>query len=480
MTRRRLLSSLPAAFALGSSRVRGAAGKLRAGAATSNITPPLGISLDGPISQNGPALHVHDELHARCLALDDGQTRIAIAIVDSTMIGRDIFDEAKALAAKATGIAPERVLLAATHTHSTPRLGVRDGELEQWYREFLPKRIADGLIRAVNNLTPALIGWGSEQVPDYVFNRRWFVKPESIPPNPFGEAGERVRMNPPAGSPDLIRPAGPVDPELFVVSVRFHDGRPLALLANYGLHYVGGGRRGSISADYFGMFADKVSELVGAERQDPPFVAAMSNGTSGDVNGIDFRKTREPLPPYQSMRSVADDLAGRAAWIAKHAEYRDDLSISSTFSELSLGVRRPTAERLKWAKDLWSGAQGKQTLDRPEVYARETLALAEQPERVKIPMQAFRIGELAFSGIPCEVFAETGLAIKKRSPFESTFTIELANAYHGYLPTAQQHAWGGYETWDARSSQLEIDAESKIQDEAVRLLNSLKNSRRPL
>ena len=248
------------------------AGKLRAGAATSNITPPLGISLDGPISQNGPATHVHDELHARCLVLGDGSTQIAIAICDSTMIWQDLIDEAKAIASEKTGLSPERILIAATHTHSTPRIGVRNGEIERWYRDFLPRRIADGIVRAYNNLYPAAIGWGSVEVPEFVFNRRWFVKPESIPPNPFGEKGKRVQMNPPARSPDLIRPAGPVDPEFFVVSVRHADGRPLALLGNYGLHYVGGVPRGSMSADYFGLFSERVQELLGAGHPDMPFV----------------------------------------------------------------------------------------------------------------------------------------------------------------------------------------------------------------
>ena len=253
MTRRQLLSAVPFYAAGAAARAAESPGRFRAGAATSNITAPLGISLDGPISQNGPALHVHDELHARAIVLDDGAVKLAIVICDATMIGRDLFDEAKAIASAATGIAPERVLMAATHTHSTPRLGVRDGELERWYRDFLPRRIADSLIRANNNLSPARIGWGSTEAPEFVFNRRWFVKPESIPPTPFGETGEQVRMNPPAGSPDLIKPAGPVDPELFVLSLRHEDGRPLALLANYGLHYVGGGRRGDLSANYFGL-----------------------------------------------------------------------------------------------------------------------------------------------------------------------------------------------------------------------------------
>jgi len=68
------------------------------------------------------------------------------------------------------------------------------------------------------------------------------------------------------------------------------------------------------------------------------------------------------------------------------------------------------------------------------------------------------------------VFAETGLAIKAGSPLRPTFTIELANGYNGYLPTPEQHELGGYETWPARSSYLEVQAEPKIRDSVLELL----------
>ena len=70
--------------------------------------------------------------------------------------------------------------------------------------------------------------------------------------NPFGEVGDQVKMN--ARGDGLINAAGPVDPEVFALSIQTDSGRPIALLANYGTHYVGGYRRGHVSADYFGLF----------------------------------------------------------------------------------------------------------------------------------------------------------------------------------------------------------------------------------
>jgi len=93
---------------------------------------------------------------------------------------------------------------------------------------------------------------------------------------------------------------------------------------------------------------------------------------------------------------------------------------------------------------------------------------------VPLIIQAMRIGDLGIAAIPCEVFAETGLAIKQQSPFQQTFTIELANGYNGYLPTPEQHKLGGYETWRARSSYLETDAAPKILDTVMALFARLR------
>jgi hypothetical protein len=81
---------------------------------------------------------------------------------------------------------------------------------------------------------------------------------------------------------------------------------------------------------------------------------------------------------------------------------------------------------------------------------------------------------LGIVAIPCEVFTEIGLEIKRRSPLKPTFTIELANGYNGYLPTPQQHELAGYETWRARSSYLEVEASPRIVETVLKLLEEVK------
>src|SRR5687768_2300032 len=190
------------------------AAEFKAGAAMSNITPAIGGDIIGghlPI----PSTHIHDELHARCLVLDDGQTRLALVVCDLVGIHRLVCEEARKLIQQSAGIPPQNVMISATHTHSACSALGKDRFQTQHslddYQQFVARRIADGVKRAINNLRPAEIAFGTAQAPEHVFNRRWYMRPGTMPENPFGEL-DQVKMNPPAGSPNLTEPAGPTDP----------------------------------------------------------------------------------------------------------------------------------------------------------------------------------------------------------------------------------------------------------------------------
>lgn len=436
----------------------------RAGAATSNITPPLGGGIVGGF--NTPtATQIHDDLHARCLVLDDGQARLAFAICDNVGIHREVFDAARKMVREETGLAGDHVLMASTHTHSaTSARGANALKPEQEladYQRFLARRIADGIRRALNNLEPARIGWGAVDVPAQVFNRRWHLKPGTPNPSPFG-GEDRVKMNPGRANPNLLEPAGPTDPQVSFVSVQATDGRPIALLANYSLHYVGGVPLGHVSADYFAAFADRIGQLLGADRLDPPFVGIMSNGTSGDVNNIDFRKKDEKRPPYGKIREVADEVARAVAGAHQGVAFRDWVPLAAARRELVLAVRKPTEEQLAYVRQVLAKPEGAKPYHNLEqVYARRALQLHESPDEVSVPLQVIGIGTLGIAAIPFEVFTESGLEIKQKSPRKPTFTIELANGAFGYLPTPRHHALGGYETW-LGTNKVEVEASEKI------------------
>jgi hypothetical protein len=443
----------------------------RAGAFAQDITPQkFPISVNGGM-QDRQAKAAHDRLHARCLVLDDGKTQLAIVVCDSCMIPREILDEAKRLASKATGIPTDKTLISATHTHTAPTVaGVFQSEPDTDYPKYLTEQIAKGIEKAHKNLEPAKVGWAVGKDATQVFNRRWKMKPGSIAADPFGNTTDTVKMNPGYQVAGLIEPAGPTDPEVPILSVQARDGRPIALLANYSLHYVGGVQ--PLSADYFGAFAERITHLLGAEKADPPFVGILSNGTSGDINNVNYAAAAPgKRGEYEQIKLVADSVAKAAHAAYKEIKHKDNVTLAMVEKEIELGVRLPSEKDIARAKEILEQAKGGQLKTLAEIYARETVLLAKYPPKVKAKLQALRIGELGIVSSPCETFVEIGLEIKKKSPLKPTFTIELANGYNGYLPTPEQHKLGGYETWRARSSYLEADAAPKI---TAMLLDLLK------
>jgi len=449
----------------------------RAGAAKSNITPPLGISMPGGMSDR-KATHIHDELHARSLVLDDGKDKIAIVVCDAVALDGRMISRAKELIQKHTRIASDHVVIAATHSHSaSATVSVFQSDADPDYLDWLVVRISDSVRRAVNNLRPARIGWGVGQEDRVIFNRRYFMKPGTMPPNPCGKTDDQVKMNPGVENPNVVKPAGPTDPALPVLAIQDPEGTPIAILANYTLHYVGGGRSGEISSDYFGIWADILEREWMAPAGEPksPAVAILTNGCSGNINNVDVRKRREQPYPYHQMNQVARTVADETLRVLREIEYHDWVPLASRATTVELGVRKPSPEDVQEAQGILKKA-GPELKGLAEIYARETVLMADRPEKVKAPIQALRIGEVGIVTFPGEAFVELGLEVKEKSPFPLTFCIDLSNNYLGYVPTAAAHEQGGYETWRARSSFLERNAAPAWVSTALDLLKQIHSS----
>ena len=460
----------------------------RAGAATSNITPP--ISADPAVrTSRPPATHVHDELHARCLVLDDGTDRLALVVCDLRHIAADVVAAARPIIQRTTGIPPECVMISATHTHTSSgvKLQEREGEPYFDYRAFLAQRIADGVLRAVNQLAPARIGWGVAEEPTQVYNRRWFLMPSRGAIYGAHDNIEQVKTNP--GYNGLLQPAGPVDPQITFLSVKSPEGRPIALLASYGLHYVGGVPANTISADYFAIFADRVGELLGADRhQDPPFVGIMANGTSGDVNNIQRLSDdelarlgppeRKRYQPFEKAREVADLCATKVMEAHESIEWHDHVTLSSVERTLTFDRRYPTKEEVDWAEAVKAKKIKPMSTSRYSTYSTVLkYASDDLPPTLDVVVQTHRIGDLAIAAMPFEVFAEIGLELKQRSPVQPLMNISIANGSHGYLPPPHQHRYGGYETWIG-VNKVQLDASVKMVNALVQMLGELTSENR--
>jgi neutral ceramidase len=455
----------------------------RAGAHAQDISPtkfpaPVNGGMKGAFAQE-----INDPMHARCLALHDGKNALVFAIVDACLLPREVAEEAKEIASRETGVPKTQMLVSATHTHSAAALTPAfQSDPDPDYVKTVGPNIARGIIQALKNLEPAELGWAFGSDPVHVFNRRWHIKDGEVFENPFGQTTDRVKMNPGVGSLKVSVPSGPVDQDVAVLAVRSAaDKRPIGLLANYSLHYVGGNR--AISADYFGAFAAEIASRLGASGEryagKPAFVGIMSNGTSGNINAINFGT----LPPRnrrdaaENLKTVARVVADTAQEAYEVIQWQADVKLDSEEVDLQLGVRKGSPQELvqarEWLETIPKDKDG-QWSNAKAIYARETVKLADYPDTVPVKIQMHRVNGLSIGAIPCEVFVEIGLHLKKVSPFTRHFTISLANGYNGYLPTPQHHEWGGYETWRARSSYLETQASPKIVERMEKMFAVLR------
>jgi hypothetical protein len=466
-------------LALGVSTGAQAQSGLRAGTAAIDISPtvfPMQL-------RSGKSKYVHDPLHVRAVAFENGEGRVVIALMDAIGVGREMTDEAKAIAAKKTGWKVEQMLVSGTHTHTAPKGGdTSPGRIA--YEKTRRGGLAQALIKAIESLEPAKVGFSSDEEPSEVYNRRWFLKPGKMDRNPLNEF-DQVRTNAPRGN--LLKPAGPTDPEVCVVDVRTRRGRALGLIANYSLHYVGGIPRvtekggkviGMASADYYGEFARVMPYRLAGLNPPENFVAMMTNGTSGDINNIDFYSKRAPRAPFEQIRIVANKTAD-AAWraVKKIEKYDENPLVATRQREVTLKYRVPSKEQVDKAIELMKLTRKERDAinKRTSSVASNTISYAgpEKERKESVIIQAIRIGDQAIVSMPFEVLVEIGLEIKEKSPFTHTFTIELANGGYGYLPPPNQHKLGGYETW-LGTSRFEKDTSVILVKNLLEMLKELK------
>lgn len=445
--------------------------ELQAGAAVVNVNPErMPTWINGGMTGRQTS-DIKTDVNARAVVLADDDTEIAIVVVDSCMMGRPILDEAKKLAAKVTDIPAANMLISATHTHSAPAsMGCLGTDPDPFYQRHLVKKLAQAIAAAKNNLEPAKAGWNSIDAADFTALRRWVFRPDSVREDPFGNRTARASMHPGYLPETATGETGPEDPELGIVAFQALDGRPIAVMGNFSMHYYGDK---AISADYFGLFSEGLKQRIAPNAADgkPDFVGLMSHAPSGDIYLRDYAKPAPKEKPH-TIETYAQGLVDLAVKAYREIEFQADLPLAMAESRMTLNYRVPDKQRLEWARNVVAGFENGMPKNGPEVYAREAIILHER-QKTEVVNQAITLGELGLSTTPCETYAITALKIKAMSPLKNNFVIELANGGDGYIPPPEQHVLGGYNTWPARSAGLEVQAEPKMVESMLKMLEAL-------
>lgn len=435
-----------------------AAADLKVGAAAVVITPPEGTPLAGYYNYRGSRA-VLDDIYSKAIVLEVGDRKAALVVCDLISLPRHVVTEARRQIEKATKIPGANVMISATHTHTGPVLA-RESALDELvgatsdlgkrYTEKLPELIAKSVEEADKRLAPARASVTHGKEEGLSFNRRFFMKDGT------------VSWNPAKQHRDIVKPAGPIDPDVGVVYFDSPKNAPIATYINFAMHPDTVGGEG-VSADYPGVLSRLLGEYRGAE-----MLTMFANGCCGNINHRDVNWLDPQKGPGEAKRIgtiLAADVM-RAMRDLKPLSV-DALRIRSEIVELPLA---PIARAdVQAARETIGQVKDPKTKFLDKVKAFKVLDVqARDGKSWEVEVQVISLGDqLAWVSLPGEIFVELGLAIKKDSPYPHTFVAELANGSIGYIPNKQAYSQGNYEVVSARCAE---GSGEQLVEAALRLL----------
>jgi neutral ceramidase len=403
-----------------------------------------------PTKETGGVKKLLDDLRAKAVVFEKDGTAAAMVACDLPVINLPVVQAARRLIETQTGIPAANVMISATHTHTgltpgwtgqsswpalTPAQGGNEMEEARRYTKFLVKSIAQAVVSAHNDLQPAIIFAGVGREDSLPFNRRFLMKDGT------------VLFNPGVLNPNIVRPVGPIDPEVPVGYVATPGGRPLATLVNYAMHLdtVGGD---AYSADYPHFLAQSLGAAKG-----PEMMTFFSVGACGNVNHIDVTRPG-PYSGYGEAARIGTILAAAVLKTYPKLERLEPESIGVTRETVPLPpviLQSGDSEKARSYIER-EKAGGKLTLLESVFTQRVLFAERQQGRPLDVEVMAIALGkDLAWVALPGEIFVELGLAIKRGSPYRFTTISELAYDWIRYVPNRKGFAEGHYEAINTRS-----------------------------
>ncbi|HPA18475.1 MAG TPA: hypothetical protein PLU30_12065 [Verrucomicrobiae bacterium] len=450
--------------------------RVRVGFAEADITPSPGMEIPGGYVK-AFADTVHDLCKVRAAVFDGGRNRVAVVGLDTLVAPRPLVDAARAAIQQRCGIEPGAVMIAASHTHSGGPVGmVLPGEFDHAtplvqklayevsscanaaYLRRVGEQIVDTVTRAMEKRQEAWLSFGKGHEGEVAFNRRFKMK------------NGLTYTHPGRGHPDIVAPAGPIDPEVGVTGAWDANGKLLGCLVNYACHATTNPE--GISANWIYYLERTIQGSLG-----PEAAVVFLQGASGDITQVNNLSPYVEPSGEESARRVGGCVGAEAVRALLLAEQGGNISVNALSETWEINRRRPSPERVRRCLEMVQKTE--REIGHTEwVFAKEIVlldALLAKGGATTVEAQAIQLGPAVYLTTPAELFVELGLEIKRRSPFSFTWPVELANGCVGYVPTeaAFGPGGGGYETRLTCYSNLEHSAGRQMVDTAVELARRL-------
>jgi neutral ceramidase len=450
-----------------SSNNSGVKSSIKIGIAEVNYTPPIGCDLVGNYRGDDYASRgIHDSLYAKALvAADDKGRKIAILSIDICLLPKEPVKFMRDYIASKTDIKAEDIMIMSTHTHSGPK-----SDLDAPHaKEYLTKA-ASAVLAANANLKPTVISVGRSAESRISHNRRLRCKDGTT-----HMCWEKFEPG------FVIEPWGTIDPEVITLTFE-QDGKTTGVLTNFGCHATTmTGDNWLYSADYPGYLNEAIKKVHG-----PDFKSMFCNGCCGNVTQVDYRIGFPST--FQECQRIGYILAVAAMEAMRSAKPVSTDLVSASREMVPLNHIDISDEQLEWAQKIMKKVEKEgmppiQKDGMPDAYyAKEWIELRKTQDVIdSAEVMVVRIGDIAFAGLPGEIFQELGKDVKVKSPCKNTIVTGLTNDEKAYFPTKVSFTQGpkgftpyitGYETTPG-STLYEPGSGEKLAESAVNQLNRL-------
>jgi len=415
-------------------------GYLYVGTAKALITPSVpSLRWDGKRLTG-----IYRDLFARVLVLSYGSQSVVLVLCDLLGVARQIVDHIRKRVAERTGFPPDAVMIACTHSHSTPNTVGALTEAPQNYLETLINTVVGAVCQAAAETQPGRLGWGRVAIRGIARSRRFEMTDGRVfTTRYYVPSTWRVR-------PELIAGAGPVQPDLTVVRIENLDGEVIAGISNFGCHPNVALASSNVSGDYLGEAMAALEAVLGEQA-----IVLCTNGTAADVD-----PTLEM--PFWGPRN---DAMARHIGLLFAAQVLECLERIEVSDKVIIGASRQCVD-LPVRPDWVQLVQEERERLRQEFASlgpkSATITEAIREGVIHTDVQALRLNDLTLVGFPGEVFTDTGLRLEFEVEEGKVRIIELANDYIGYIPTPKAYAEGGYEIGPHLFTRVGPDAEETL------------------
>ncbi len=439
---------------------------LRVGFSEFNITPPVGKLIPGgfePCITSEPA---RGKLLATAAAFSADGNDLIFVSADTLSLHVNTADRIRKSISDATGVPFDRILVAATHTHTG---GATDYQLwlcppDLEVASMTEDGIVSAAISAYNNMSDAMLGTGIGEEKRYSFCRDIRLTDGSI------------KMNPNRAHPELmVAPIDTPDHSVNVMRIDSADGAVRGFIVNYANHPdCHAKNKKSFSADFPGALRRGLKRVYGED-----VFVLFFNGTAGDINCIDWMKSTSDSyygGTKNAPEAIGAGLTSTVVQINADIKATDSAPDIAAISKNIVLARRYKSEAdCAWAKEIAKDMDSHGAMDR--AFATEYLESDDDvsPE-IDFEIHTLRLGDWAIVGLPSEIFTDIGRRIKTASPFEKTLIFELANGTHGYIATKIVHESTAYESKVSKVNACTAsDSADRIVKAALAQLEELKN-----